>query len=95
MENAIILIENDILHWLKPIDFNISCEKYLDRLYTPGLELENQCRGYLVLRNLVIERRPVEYLEAYRSVFHPILFNAIVDPRIWNLIRYSYVQESL
>ena len=95
MENVIILIENDILHWLNPRDFNIFCKNHLDQLYTPGLELENQGRGYLVLRNLVIERRPVEYLEAYRSVFHPILFNVIVDPRIWNLIRYSYVQESL
>jgi hypothetical protein len=95
MSDAIILVENDTLHWKETRDFNDMCIRYLDKLYTPELPLENQARGYIVLRTLVIERRPVEYLEGYRSVFNPILFNFLADPIAWSVIRYSHVQESL
>lgn len=89
--NDLILIENDTLYVKKGmVTFNYACSKLLGNLYTPGLLYHSQASGYMILRQLVIDRADLDTLMKHRASFHPHLFSVLI--KFWEVIRYLEVE---
>ena len=66
--------KKDLEESTQKINFNDFCVKYLDRLYTPNIPLENQSSGYKQLRLMVQkEIAPATKEETDRWEKHPTI----------------------
>ena len=68
---------------LMKMTFNNFCEKYLDRMYTPGLPDEQQSTGYLQLKKMIKEGiTPASFEEIERWENNPTKEELFSEPHI-------------